>query len=151
MHYCTNHSEMDDNTVWNIWHDFLLFRCQWMSWKPRHLFQWSLYKYRWIIPLWMSLGIQPRLHWSPLCRCVLILLYMENLNVAYAVIFKQSWTWPTSQFSKVCFACCILDTDECSIGNPCGNGTCSNVIGSFECNCLEGFEPGPMMNCEGKL
>ena len=42
------------------------------------------------------------------------------------------------------------DTDECSIGNPCGNGTCTNVIGSFECNCNEGFEPGPMMNCEGK-
>lgn len=48
--------------------------------------------------------------------------------------------------------CFILfsDTDECSIGNPCGNGTCTNVIGSFECNCNEGFEPGPMMNCEGK-
>lgn len=43
------------------------------------------------------------------------------------------------------------DTDECSIGNPCGNGTCTNVIGSFECNCHEGFEPGPMMNCEGNL
>uniref|UniRef100_G1N7G6 Fibrillin-2 n=1 Tax=Meleagris gallopavo TaxID=9103 RepID=G1N7G6_MELGA len=41
-----------------------------------------------------------------------------------------------------------IDTDECSIGNPCGNGTCTNVIGSFECNCHEGFEPGPMMNCE---
>ncbi|KAK4816339.1 hypothetical protein QYF61_015653 [Mycteria americana] len=39
-------------------------------------------------------------------------------------------------------------TDECSIGNPCGNGTCTNMIGSFECNCHEGFEPGPMMNCE---
>lgn len=45
---------------------------------------------------------------------------------------------------------CFADTDECSIGNPCGNGTCTNVIGSFECNCNEGFEPGPMMNCEGK-
>uniref|UniRef100_A0A8C9L8A4 Fibrillin 2 n=1 Tax=Pavo cristatus TaxID=9049 RepID=A0A8C9L8A4_PAVCR len=44
-----------------------------------------------------------------------------------------------------------IDTDECSIGNPCGNGTCTNVIGSFECNCHEGFEPGPMMNCEGNL
>uniref|UniRef100_A0A8C9F173 Fibrillin 2 n=1 Tax=Pavo cristatus TaxID=9049 RepID=A0A8C9F173_PAVCR len=44
-----------------------------------------------------------------------------------------------------------IDTDECSIGNPCGNGTCTNVIGSFECNCHEGFEPGPMMNCEGNF
>lgn len=48
------------------------------------------------------------------------------------------------------FSYSFSDTDECSIGNPCGNGTCTNVIGSFECNCNEGFEPGPMMNCEGK-
>ncbi|KAG8127116.1 hypothetical protein E2320_022244 [Naja naja] len=41
-----------------------------------------------------------------------------------------------------------VDTDECSIGNPCGNGTCTNVIGGFECACDEGFEPGPMMTCE---
>lgn len=41
------------------------------------------------------------------------------------------------------------DTDECSIGNPCGNGTCTNVVGGFECACDEGFEPGPMMTCEG--
>ncbi|KAF0042112.1 hypothetical protein F2P81_005644 [Scophthalmus maximus] len=40
------------------------------------------------------------------------------------------------------------DTDECSIGNPCGNGTCTNVVGGFECSCQEGFEPGPMMTCE---
>lgn len=44
----------------------------------------------------------------------------------------------------------LADTDECSIGNPCGNGTCTNVIGGFECNCDEGFEPGPMMTCEGE-
>uniref|UniRef100_A0AAY4E607 Fibrillin 2b n=1 Tax=Denticeps clupeoides TaxID=299321 RepID=A0AAY4E607_9TELE len=41
-----------------------------------------------------------------------------------------------------------VDTDECSIGNPCGNGTCTNVVGGFECSCQEGFEPGPMMTCE---
>uniref|UniRef100_A0A8C3RBV6 Fibrillin 3 n=1 Tax=Cyanoderma ruficeps TaxID=181631 RepID=A0A8C3RBV6_9PASS len=41
-----------------------------------------------------------------------------------------------------------FDTDECSIGNPCGNGTCTNVVGGFECACDEGFEPGPMMTCE---
>uniref|UniRef100_A0A7N5ZUD6 Fibrillin 2b n=1 Tax=Anabas testudineus TaxID=64144 RepID=A0A7N5ZUD6_ANATE len=41
-----------------------------------------------------------------------------------------------------------IDTDECSIGNPCGSGNCTNVVGGFECSCLEGFEPGPMMTCE---
>lgn len=47
-------------------------------------------------------------------------------------------------------SCLCLDTDECSIGNPCGNGTCTNVVGGFECSCQEGFEPGPMMTCEGQ-
>lgn len=42
------------------------------------------------------------------------------------------------------------DVDECAVGNPCGNGSCANVMGSFECNCEEGFEPGPMMICEGE-
>lgn len=45
---------------------------------------------------------------------------------------------------------CAADTDECSIGNPCGNGTCTNVVGGFECSCHEGFEPGSMMTCEGQ-
>ncbi|MGL5295271.1 MAG: calcium-binding EGF-like domain-containing protein [Aeromonas sp.] len=45
---------------------------------------------------------------------------------------------------------CFSDTNECELGNPCGNGTCTNVEGAFECSCDEGFEPGPMMTCEGK-
>ena len=28
--------------------------------------------------------------------------------------------------------------------NVCGNGTCSNVEGGFECSCNDGFAPGPM-------
>lgn len=44
---------------------------------------------------------------------------------------------------------CLTDTNECSIGNPCGNGTCTNVLGGFECACEDGFEPGSMMACEG--
>lgn len=74
----------------------------------------------------------------------------------------RGWCWSQRrgspcplQILEVCVGLCMpspcfSDTDECSIGNPCGNGTCTNVIGSFECNCNEGFEPGPMMNCEGK-
>ena len=41
------------------------------------------------------------------------------------------------------------DTNECANGNPCGNGTCTNVVGGFECACDDGFEPGSMMTCEG--
>ena len=42
-----------------------------------------------------------------------------------------------------------VDDDEClSMSNICGNGTCSNLNGSFECNCAEGYAPGPRGNCE---
>ena len=36
------------------------------------------------------------------------------------------------------------------MSNICGNGTCSNLNGSFECNCAEGYAPGPRGNCEVK-
>ena len=43
------------------------------------------------------------------------------------------------------FVSLIPDDNECiSVKNICGNGTCTNVDGGFECTCNEGFAPGPM-------
>lgn len=43
-----------------------------------------------------------------------------------------------------------LDINECSEDNACHpNATCVNEIGSYDCNCNEGFE-GEGQNCEGK-
>jgi len=42
----------------------------------------------------------------------------------------------------------ILDDNECSVSNVCGNGTCFNVEGGFECSCADGFAPGPNQICE---
>lgn len=43
---------------------------------------------------------------------------------------------------------CCVDDDECQSGvGVCGNGTCSNLIGGFECSCTDGFAPGPMQVC----
>lgn len=43
------------------------------------------------------------------------------------------------------YLCLIPDDNECiSVKNVCGNGTCSNVEGGFECSCNDGFAPGPM-------
>ena len=42
------------------------------------------------------------------------------------------------------------DIDECRIAeNPCGNGTCVNVPGGFQCDCNAGFESSMMMMCMG--
>ena len=49
---------------------------------------------------------------------------------------------------KNSFPLTLPDDNECSISNVCGNGTCSNVEGGFECSCGDGFAPGPMQICE---
>lgn len=42
----------------------------------------------------------------------------------------------------------LSDDNECAVANICRNGTCSNVEGGFECDCDEGYAPGPMQVCE---
>ena len=52
------------------------------------------------------------------------------------------------------YCCYISDIDECRISAElCGNGTCTNVAGSFRCDCFTGFENAPMMMevCVGEL
>lgn len=51
------------------------------------------------------------------------------------------------------WASCFSDIDECRISpDLCGQGTCVNTPGSFECECFEGYESGFMMmkNCMGR-
>ena len=48
----------------------------------------------------------------------------------------------------------LPDIDECAIShNVCGNGTCINVPGTFECKCDTGYASGIMMmkTCMGKI
>ena len=45
----------------------------------------------------------------------------------------------------------FLDEDECSqISGLCGNGTCVNTVGSFLCNCHDGFRRDRRGYCEGE-
>ena len=41
------------------------------------------------------------------------------------------------------------DKDECQIRDVCGDGFCTNTLGSFTCTCKPGFTPGPSEVCEG--
>ena len=49
------------------------------------------------------------------------------------------------------FICCT-DVDECGKGtHGChGNATCSNVIGSYNCSCEDGFS-GDGFHCDGRF
>lgn len=46
--------------------------------------------------------------------------------------------------------CCFSDIDECStIDSPCHtNATCTDIVGSFVCQCVQGFS-GNGITCEG--
>ena len=53
-----------------------------------------------------------------------------------------------SRFIRQLFLKCpfLADIDECRISSDlCGNGTCTNIAGSFRCDCFSGFENAPMM------
>lgn len=42
----------------------------------------------------------------------------------------------------------IVDIDECD-RQPCGNGTCKNTVGSYNCLCFPGFELTHNNDCMG--
>lgn len=47
----------------------------------------------------------------------------------------------------------LADVDECATGNGnlCRNGQCINTVGSFQCQCNEGYEVAPDgRTCVGK-
>lgn len=44
-----------------------------------------------------------------------------------------------------CFNNCniLIDINECDEKDVCGNGICSNIIGSFSCKCEDGYSVKP--------
>lgn len=44
---------------------------------------------------------------------------------------------------------CPADIDECD-RQPCGNGTCKNTVGSYNCLCFPGFELTHNNDCMGE-
>lgn len=62
-------------------------------------------------------------------------------TISYAIALLQL----TSQYSYI-----YVDIDECADKSVCGeNATCSNQPGSYQCECLEGFEDNGEGNCLG--
>lgn len=69
------------------------------------------------------------------------------------VKFQIKIALKTSSLSNIRPYCRFADIDECRISaGLCGNGTCTNIAGSFRCDCFTGFENAPMMMevCIGK-
>lgn len=54
-----------------------------------------------------------------------------------------------SQMKSCFFYMCASDIDECE-RQPCGNGTCKNTVGSYNCLCFPGFELTHNNDCMGR-
>ena len=56
-------------------------------------------------------------------------------------------------FSPLCLLPSV-DVNECSLTNPCGTGTCTNLVCGYSCGCQTGYQPShPVANnvtCIGK-
>ena len=52
----------------------------------------------------------------------------------------------SSDFRSSC-----ADIDECRDRSSCGSGRCTNVVGSFQCDCFDGFTNGPDITCVGQF
>lgn len=50
---------------------------------------------------------------------------------------------------STCSLSLLADVDECE-QYPCGNGTCKNTVGSYNCLCYPGFELTRNNDCVGK-
>lgn len=117
---------------------FVLFfasssRYWWVRQQP--LRQRPMHQHRRLFPVWMPHGIQSGFQQNQMRRPVAS--HCCSGVFLYQVCQMQLFSLATA------------DTNECDVGNPCGNGTCTNVVGGFECACDDGFEPGSMMTCEG--
>lgn len=84
--------------------------------------------------------------------CLLLLLLIMLLKCKHLIKhFDCFHGWPMCVC--MCFVCVRIDIEECQISpDLCGHGTCVNTPGSFECDCLPGYESGFMMmkNCMGE-
>jgi hypothetical protein len=50
----------------------------------------------------------------------------------------------------ICYVYLFSDIDECITVSPCNvNATCTNIPGSFVCQCIDGFS-GDGIRCDGK-
>ena len=57
----------------------------------------------------------------------------------------------TGNDRQCCYVICVnVDTNECKVNNGGCEHNCTNTIGSFECNCYDGFNlTENSLNCTG--
>lgn len=130
--------------------------CRWVSGLPypRHAVQkphWHLCLH---LPTWHA---APAL-WRELHRYVVFPgrreTSMEGRVQSKGGSSQGEWqlAWGLWPLPLSCFVPPFSDEDECQTrSNLCANGHCINTVGSFQCNCDEGFHPSPTLTeCHGE-
>lgn len=74
---------------------------------------------------------------------------MQTLLNAQIFVSSFSQTFINGEM----FVYFLADIDECSVDSGiCSNGYCENVMGSYECVCLEGYtQSSDKISCEGTI
>ena len=72
------------------------------------------------------------------------------MDIAHQITLHAVVNIQTNQ-KVLCIINFILDINECNLTSSlCGNGTCINLVGSYTCNCTNGFRFNGQ-TCIGKL
>lgn len=78
-------------------------------------------------------------------------MFRRRLDEAVIKSLNQGCCISPEQFTVKVFTASVLspaDVNECS-RQPCGNGTCKNSVGFFNCLCHPGFELASNNYCTG--
>lgn len=80
-------------------------------------------------------------------QCPLLRHVIKTLNQTFSSSEVLYFTKAICLFQQVFLS--PIDVNECS-RQPCGNGTCKNSVGSFNCICHQGFDLTSNNYCTGK-
>lgn len=128
--------------------------CRWVSGlpHPRHAVQKPHRHLCLHLPAWYA---APAL-WGGMHRYVVLPghrgSYVEGRVHSKGGPFKGNWLGGLGFPPLACFIPPISDEDECQLQSSlCAHGHCVNTVGSFQCNCDEGFHPSPALTeCNGE-
>lgn len=79
------------------------------------------------------------------CQCVLVRCSGSS-HFSLVFLHMVSENWLLTDLKLWCPL--VSDVDECE-RQPCGNGTCKNTVGSYNCLCYPGFQNSHNSDCIG--
>lgn len=116
-----------------------------MHWERWCLQSWSVHRHAGELPLHLPQRLQNHAGPIDVCRWAALVPTSSCLFLVSAMLPNLM---TTSLRSNSDDALRFSDVDECE-RQPCGNGTCKNTVGSYNCLCYPGFQNSHNSDCIG--